>query len=70
MELAHHDLFMEAVATLMTVTRRVMLPMNGSAENGFVVEIPVAGFKRGEIDVLLDRNVLSIAAKSERRKLA
>ena len=37
-------------------------------ENGFVVEIPMPGFKQGEIEVKLDQNTLSLSAKNERRK--
>jgi HSP20 family molecular chaperone IbpA len=40
-----------------------------NAADGFLVEIPVPGFQQGEIDVTLDRNVISVAAKNDRRKL-
>jgi HSP20 family protein len=36
--------------------------------NGYRVELPVAGFKPEEIDVTLDENVLTIVGKSERRE--
>ncbi|GAC1310400.1 MAG: Hsp20/alpha crystallin family protein [Vulcanimicrobiaceae bacterium] len=36
-------------------------------ENGYVVEIPVAGFKPDEIDVTFKDDVLSISGKSDRR---
>ena len=41
-----------------------------NSDGGFVIEIPVPGFKRGEIDVTLDSNILSIAAKNERRSIS
>jgi HSP20 family molecular chaperone IbpA len=37
-------------------------------ENGYTVEIPVAGFKPDQIDVTLDQNVLTVAGKSEKRQ--
>lgn len=37
------------------------------SENGYVVEIPVAGFKPEQIDVTFKDNVLSISGKSDRR---
>jgi HSP20 family molecular chaperone IbpA len=36
-------------------------------ENGYVVEIPVAGFKPEQIDVTYKDDVLSISGKNERR---
>jgi HSP20 family protein len=36
-------------------------------ENGFTVEIPVAGFKPGEIDVTVKDDVVTVSGKSERR---
>jgi HSP20 family molecular chaperone IbpA len=36
-------------------------------ENGYVVEIPVAGFKPEQIDVTYKDDVLSISGKSDRR---
>jgi HSP20 family protein len=36
-------------------------------ENGYIVEIPVAGFRPEQIDVTFKDNVLSISGKSERR---
>ena len=37
-------------------------------ENGYSVEIPVAGYKPEQIDVTLDQNVLTVAGKSEKRQ--
>lgn len=37
-------------------------------ENGYTVEIPVAGYKPEQIDVTLDQNVLTVAGKSEKRQ--
>src|SRR5579862_6078835 len=37
-------------------------------ENGYTVEIPVAGFKPEQIDVTLDQNVLTVSGKSEKRQ--
>jgi HSP20 family molecular chaperone IbpA len=37
-------------------------------ENGYTVEIPVAGFKPEQIDVTLDQNVLTVAGKSDKRQ--
>ncbi len=36
-------------------------------ENGYVVEIPVAGYKPDQIDITYKDNVLSVSGKSERR---
>ncbi len=36
-------------------------------ENGFEVEIPVAGFKTDQIEIVVKENVLTLTAKSERR---
>lgn len=36
-------------------------------ENGYIVEIPVAGFKPDEIDITYKDDVLSVSGKSERR---
>ncbi len=36
-------------------------------ENGYVVEIPVAGYKPDQIDVTYKDNVLSVSGKSDRR---
>lgn len=36
-------------------------------ENGYVVEIPVAGFKPGEIEVTLEDGLLNVRGKNERR---
>ncbi len=41
-----------------------------NSEKGFTVEIPVAGFKPAEIQVMLADNVLTVTAENERRKLA
>jgi len=41
-----------------------------NTEEGFVVEIPAPGFKPGEIEVTLDKHVLSIIGKNERRKMS
>ncbi len=41
-----------------------------NTENGFTVEIPVPGFRAGEITVTLDENVLTVAAENQRRKLS
>ena len=38
------------------------------SENGYTVEIPVAGYKPEQIDVTLDQNVLTVAGKSEKRQ--
>ena len=37
-------------------------------ENGYTVEIPVAGYKPEQIDVTLDQNVLTVAGKTEKRQ--
>jgi HSP20 family protein len=37
-------------------------------ENGYTVEMPVAGFKPEQIDVTLEQNVLTVSAKSEKRQ--
>ena len=37
-------------------------------ENGYNVEIPVAGYKPDQIDVTLDKNVLTVSGKSEKRQ--
>ena len=37
-------------------------------ENGYAVEIPVAGYKPDEIDVTLEDNVLTVSGKTERRQ--
>jgi HSP20 family protein len=36
-------------------------------EQGFTVEIPVAGFKPGEIDVTVKEDIVTVSGKSERR---
>ena len=36
-------------------------------ENGYVVEIPVAGYKPDQVDVTYKDNVISVSGKSERR---
>jgi len=36
-------------------------------ESGFEVEIPVAGFKMDQIELIVKENVLTVTAKSERR---
>jgi len=36
-------------------------------ESGFEVEIPVAGFKMNQIELIVKENVLTVTAKSERR---
>ncbi|GAC1502867.1 MAG: hypothetical protein NVS1B14_07910 [Vulcanimicrobiaceae bacterium] len=36
-------------------------------DNGFVVEVPVAGYKPNEIDITMENGVLSISGKSEKR---
>ena len=38
------------------------------AENGYSVEIPVAGFRPEEIDVTLEDDVLTVSGKSEKRQ--
>ncbi|MBV8601229.1 MAG: Hsp20/alpha crystallin family protein [Candidatus Eremiobacteraeota bacterium] len=38
------------------------------SENGFTVEIPVAGYKPDQINVTLDQNVLTISGKSAKRQ--
>src|SRR5579871_2144680 len=35
----------------------------GRNENGYAIEIPVAGFKPGDIEVTLEENVLTVAGK-------
>ncbi len=35
--------------------------------DGYVVEIPVAGFKPAQIDITYKENVLSVSGKNERR---
>ena len=37
-------------------------------DNGYTVEIPVAGYKPEQIDVTLDQSVLTVAGKSEKRQ--
>lgn len=37
-------------------------------ENGYSVEIPVAGYKPEQIDVTLDQNVLTVSGKSDKRQ--
>ena len=37
-------------------------------EQGYTVEIPVAGFRPEQIDVTLDQNVLTVSGKSEKRQ--
>ena len=37
-------------------------------DNGYTVEIPVAGFKPSEIDVTFENGVLSIVGKAEKRQ--
>ena len=37
-------------------------------ENGYTVEIPVAGYKPEQIDVTLDQNVLMVSGKAEKRQ--
>jgi HSP20 family protein len=36
-------------------------------EQGFDVEIPVAGFKRDQVEITVKENILTVSAKSERR---
>jgi len=36
-------------------------------DNGFVVEVPVAGYKPDEIDITMENGVLSLSGKSEKR---
>jgi HSP20 family molecular chaperone IbpA len=36
-------------------------------ESGFEVEIPVAGFKMDQIELIVKENILTVTAKSERR---
>jgi HSP20 family molecular chaperone IbpA len=36
-------------------------------ENGYVVEIPVAGYKPDQVDITYKENVISVSGKSERR---
>lgn len=38
------------------------------AENGYHVEMPVAGYRPEQIDVTLDDSVLTVTGKSERRQ--
>ena len=38
------------------------------SENGFTVEIPVAGYKADQINVSLDQSVLTVSGKSEKRQ--
>ena len=37
-------------------------------ENGYTVELPVAGFKPDQIDVTLDHNVLTVSGKGDKRQ--
>ena len=37
-------------------------------QNGYTVEVPVAGFKPDQVDVTLDQNVLTISGKGEKRQ--
>ncbi|MBV8151540.1 MAG: Hsp20/alpha crystallin family protein [Candidatus Eremiobacteraeota bacterium] len=37
-------------------------------ENGYTLEIPVAGYKPDQIDVTLDQSVLTVSGKSEKRQ--
>lgn len=39
-------------------------------DNGYVVEIPVAGFKPGDIEVTLEDGLLNVRGKNERRSFA
>src|SRR5438270_568537 len=40
------------------------------SETGFVVEIPVAGFKPGQIDITLENDVLLVTGKNEKRSFS
>jgi len=37
-------------------------------ENGYTVEIPVAGYKPDQIDVTLDQNILTVTGRAEKRQ--
>ncbi len=54
--------------------RTFLAPMTGFAgievmrtETGYAVEIPVAGFKPGDIEVTLEDGVLTVTGKNEKR---